>query len=54
MLIFRFFNVVYDKKVTASIVKVSECMFMLFILNFVEDFKSFSTISSGYVRTLAI
>ena len=51
---FCFFNVVYDKKVTASIIKVSEFVFMLFILNFVAYFLSFSTISSGYVCSLAI
>ncbi len=48
------FNVVYDKKVTASIIKVSKFIFMLFILNFVGYFWSFSTISSGYVCSLAI
>ena len=39
---------------TASIIKVSEFVFMLFILNFVAYFWSFSTISSGYVCSLAI
>ena len=37
-----------------SIVKVSEFIFMLFILNFLRILKDFPTISSGYVCTLLL